>query len=34
MLTQQYIRTLLRHPAYRNTWLACTATVLIYFWFN
>ena len=21
-------------PAYRNTWLACTATVLLYFWFN
>ena len=21
-------------PAYRNTWLTCTAAVLLYFWFN
>ena len=27
-------RTIQWQAAYRNTWLACTAAVLLYFWFN
>lgn len=27
-------KTIIWQAAYRNTWLACTAAVLLYFWFK